>query len=66
MLRLGLESSKALRIGKEMTQSQVAEKAGLNVNYYAKVERAVLKPSPEVYESIAKALNVTFSQIFPF
>jgi hypothetical protein len=29
MLRLGLESSKALRIGKEMTQSQVAEKAGL-------------------------------------
>jgi len=49
-----------------MTQADIAAKAKLNVNYYAKIERADVKPSIEAYERIARALKVTASDIFPF
>ncbi len=57
---------KEIRLSKNMTQSEVADKAKMNVNYYAKVERGEQKPSAEVYERIAKALKVTAADIFPF
>jgi transcriptional regulator with XRE-family HTH domain len=49
-----------------MTQAQVAEKAKIHPSYYARVERAEVKPSVEVYERIAKVLKVTAGDIFPF
>lgn len=57
---------RSIRLDKGLTQAQVAEKAKINSNYYAKVERGEMKPSVEVYERIARALKVTASEIFPF
>jgi transcriptional regulator with XRE-family HTH domain len=57
---------RSIRREKEMTQAQVAEKAKIHPSYYARVERAEVKPSVEVYERIAKVLKVTAGDIFPF
>lgn len=57
---------KEIRLDKGLTQVELAKKADLNSNYYAKIERGEVKPSPEVYEKIAKALKVTAADIFPF
>ena len=57
---------KSIRLQKGLTQLALAEKAGINVNYYSKVERAELKPSVDILEKIVKALGVKSSDIFPF
>lgn len=57
---------KALRIDRDLTQADVAEKAQMSTNYYAKIERGELRPSVDIYERLAKALKVTASDIFPF
>lgn len=57
---------KELRLDKGLTQAELAEKADMNGNYYAKIERGEVKPAPEAYEKIAKALKVTAADIFPF
>jgi len=50
----------------EMTQADVAEKAGIHVNYFARIERGEENPSIEIIEKIAKALKVKSSEILPF
>lgn len=55
-----------LRLAKALSQEAVAKEAGMNTNYFAKIERADLAPSLEAYEKIAKALKVTSADIFPF
>lgn len=57
---------KAARNMKKMTQVQVAEKAGLNTNYYACIERGEVNASIEMLESILKVLDVKSSKILPF
>lgn len=57
---------KSLRLDRGLTQADVAEKAKMSTNYYAKIERGELRPSVDIYERIAKALKVTSSDIFPF
>lgn len=57
---------KTLRLDRGLTQSDVAEKADMSTNYYAKIERGELRPSVDIYERLAKALKVTASDIFPF
>lgn len=54
------------RLQKGLTQVELAAKAGINSNYYAKVERNDLKPSVETLEKIIKALGVKSSDVFPF
>lgn len=49
-----------------LTQAGVAERAGIHVNYYARIERGEENPSFEVLEKIAKALKVKSSEILPF
>lgn len=41
-----------------MTQSEVAEKAKIHVNYYARVERAEVIARGDILNKIAKALGV--------
>ena len=53
-----------LRLG--LTQAAVAERAGIHINYYARIERGEENPSFEVLERIAKALRVKSSEILPF
>lgn len=57
---------KALRNDRHLTQADIAEKAQMSTNYYAKIERGEVRPSVDIYERLAKALKVTASDIFPF
>lgn len=55
--KLGGKLKKARELAK-LTQSQVAEKAGVHVNYYARIERGEINPSYENLQSITKALHI--------
>ena len=48
------------------TQSEVAKRAGLSTNYYARIERGDATPSIDALEEIVHALNVRSSDILPF
>jgi len=41
-----------------LTQAEVADKAGINVSYYAKIERGEINTSIEKLHSIAKVLKI--------
>ena len=56
---------KRARIKRNLIQSEVAKKAGLNSNYYAKVERGEAKPSGVTITKIIKALGVKAEDILP-
>ena len=55
-----------VRKEKGLTQAEVAEKAGINVNYYAVIERGEKKATLETLEKIFKVLKVKSSEILPF
>lgn len=57
---------KAIRGRKNLTQAEVAEKAGLSTNFYARIERSEQQPTIETLEKITKALGVKSSEILPF
>jgi transcriptional regulator with XRE-family HTH domain len=57
---------KNLRAKKGLTQLEVAEKAKISPNYYARIERGEIKTTIEKLEKIAKALDVRSSDILPF
>ena len=61
-------SANLSKIRKEQryTQREVAELAGLNPNYYAKVERGYGMPSLKTIHKLAKALKVTATDIVGF
>ena len=61
-------SANLSKIRKEQryTQREVAELAGLNPNYYAKVERGNGMPSLKTIHKLAKALKVTATNIVGF
>ena len=43
----------------ELTQAEVAKKAGIHVNYYARIERGEPEFRAAVLNKIAKALSIT-------
>lgn len=57
---------KKVRLAHQLTQESLATKAGLSTNYYARIERAEVKPTIETLEKIVKALNIKSSEILPF
>ena len=57
---------KALRVKRNLTQAELAEKAGINPNAYAKIERMERQATITTLEKIAKALEVHSSDILPF
>jgi HTH-type transcriptional regulator / antitoxin HipB len=53
--------AKILKTAREktgLTQVEVAEKAGIHFNYYARVERGEVTPRVDIVENIAKALKI--------
>ena len=46
------------------TQETLAEKAGISVPFMTQIELARKTPSLEVIENIAKALSVSYAQLF--
>lgn len=57
---------KKAREKQNLTQAELAEKAGLHVNYYARVERGEVNPSYDTVYKLIKALKVKSSDILPF
>ena len=57
---------KRIRKDKKITQVQLAQKAGISSNYYARIERDEENPSLEVLKEISKALKVKSSEILDF
>lgn len=57
---------KKVREDKKLTQAELASKADINVNYYARIERGEENPSIDILERITKALKVKSSEILPF
>lgn len=51
---------------KALTQADLAGKAGISTNYYARIERSEVAPSVEILEKLVKALGVRSSEILPF
>jgi len=49
---------KALRGWREMTQTQVADQAGIRQGYYSEIENGTRRGSAEVLAAIARALDV--------
>lgn len=49
---------KEIRQRSEMTQLEVAEKAGIHVNYYARIERGEIVPSWKILDKLAKIFKV--------
>lgn len=51
------------RIGRSLTQLEVAEKADTSANYFAQIERGEVNPSYSMLRAIAKALRVNLSDL---
>ena len=47
-------------------QVQVAEEAGIDTSYFARIERGEGNPTLEVLYAVVKALHVKSSDILPF
>lgn len=57
---------KEIRQRKIMTQAEVATKANITINYYARIERGEENPSFEILKRLATALKVKSSDFLPF
>jgi len=60
------EKLKQARLAKGLTQFELADKAGIHSNTYAKIERAERYPSIDTLEKLVKVLGIKSSDIFPF
>lgn len=63
--KLGINIKK-LRNKRNLTQQQLADKIGKGLNFMGKIEVAFSKPSLDTLISIAKALNITVSELTKF
>jgi transcriptional regulator with XRE-family HTH domain len=59
------KNMKAAREKLHFTQAGIAEKVGINVNYYARIERGEKVPSLEVLKQLAKVLKLNAADILP-
>jgi transcriptional regulator with XRE-family HTH domain len=57
---------RSARQDRGLTQEDVATKAKLSTNYYARIERAEVSPSVETLEKLVKALKIKSSDVLPF
>ncbi len=49
---------KEARLKKGLTQIEVANKAGMGINTYPKLECGINKPSPELIKKLMKVLDI--------
>ena len=57
------ECLRAERKKRELTQAEVAERAGISLNYEGDLERGLKMPSLEAVIRLAKALDLTVAQL---
>ncbi|NMC35456.1 helix-turn-helix transcriptional regulator [Candidatus Beckwithbacteria bacterium] len=65
LIQVGKKLKKA-RQKRSLTQQQVADKVGIHVSYYYRIERGVVNPSIEILEQVCKVLKIKGSEILPF
>ena len=58
------EQLKKARKDRDLTQEQLAERAGLSTRHIAKIEKGEVNPSFEVLSTLVKTLGVSFDAIF--
>lgn len=51
------------RLAKDLTQVEVARKAGICENHYAQIERGEKNPTTSTFKSIVKAIGVSSAEI---
>lgn len=56
---------KARRVA-DLTQQEVADKAGTDVTYYAKLERGEAIPSLKMLEKVLRVLDLKSNEALPF
>lgn len=49
-----------------LTQTEAAKKAGIHVNYYARIERGEAIPSGKVLKSLTELFKLKSTDILPF
>jgi transcriptional regulator with XRE-family HTH domain len=54
---------KAAREKRNLTQAEVAKKAGINTNYYSVIERGEVNTTLDKLQKISKALGINVSDI---
>lgn len=54
------------RVIRDMSQEQLAERAGISVDFVSLVERGINAPSFETLEAISNALQIEISEMFIF
>ena len=59
-------SLKKTRKKQKLSQKEVAKRADVNTNYYARIERGEVNFSMKILEKLIKALKTTASEILPF
>jgi len=57
---------KRLRLERQLSQFDLAEKAGIGISYISKIEQGNRFPSLKTTIKIAKALNVELCEVFNF
>ena len=57
---------KLCRIKLQLTQEELAFKAGVSRNMLSNIERGIQSPTVEILASIAKALNIDLYKLFIF
>lgn len=57
---------KTARLEAGLIQSEVAKKAKISTNHYARIERGEINPSIETLEAILEVLKIKSSKILPF
>ena len=57
---------KSLRLSRGMVQEELAEAAGISVDFLSLIERGKNSPSFESIEKKAKALNIPEKELFNF
>lgn len=60
------ENLKKSRKKINLTQAEVADKAGINVNFYARLERGEVTASLNTLKALLKILKVKSKDILPF
>jgi transcriptional regulator with XRE-family HTH domain len=51
------------RQANNLTQAEVARKAGISENHYAQIERAEKNPTVSTFKSIIKAIGVSSAEV---
>lgn len=54
---------RSARLAKQLTQAEVAKRAGVSENHYAQIERGEKNPTTSTFRSIIEAIGVSSTEI---